>query len=512
MNEMYKWFFQLDIYGATTNEKGVWVLNPGSLYIVNVFTNINESRRIRNFSSDIENQNSIYIIEDIVISIGIDEPNDNIYFDDLRYIVNPLNHHNKRYTFNLRVSNTVNKFYFYLNLRYNLPKSHFSQILTSVMIEVDGLEDNSSKMDLILKSSNINPEEKLPHKTAILYVNNPSEKKIYLQGWAGNNYFSQDIKDYTEKSIADLIIDEKDPKKIRNIFKYLSRNKFSELIIWLREFYNICQSEFSLIIYDKTGFEIPWELIRLDRKLYLGIIANITRWTLIRGVNGYDKLLSFQNFEFSGDIVAYIDDKEIEYSQEERSNLDIYKTDIYFGIPEFVDRISNTLDNIGLIYLACHGIFVHNHKYETSIGSFKNPSNNIVAVDLEEVEEHDTKYRIVFINACHSGRLILDADGPYGLPETALALLAHGYIGTMGPIGCLHAAQIAKKIFHASNSSNSIYIAEILRQIRGHALDTLNKSDTKENWLNFLYTSMYVYYGNPFVFLNISRKSLGNIV
>ena len=104
-----------------------------------------------------------------------------------------------------------------------------------------------------------------------------------------------------------------------------------------------------------------------------------------------------------------------------------------------------------------------------------------------------------------SARLMRDSQGFYGLPEVLLALLAGGYIGTLGPVGMEYAPVIGQQILEAARCSPAgINPAEELRRIRAEAVQQLEQQPSLENMLNFVFAFMYVYYGNPLASLRLT--------
>ena len=112
----------------------------------------------------------------------------------------------------------------------------------------------------------------------------------------------------------------------------------------------------------------------------------------------------------------------------------------------------------------------------------------------------DDRYRpVVFVNATHSADLVLDQGEYYGLPECWLRWCASGYIGLLGPHHSRYATAIAEQLFQASVIDN-LRPAAALQRIRAQVSQEFADcatSEYSEYQEKFLYTFMYVYYGNP---------------
>jgi hypothetical protein len=222
-------------------------------------------------------------------------------------------------------------------------------------------------------------------------------------------------------------------------------------------------------------------------------------------------ILDLRNINRTGKIIAYIDTEGMTYSDKEQENLSNYNTQYCQTIADLFQILNSPIDTTSVIYLATHGIFTYNNKHEIAVGSLHNPTQRLVSIDLESINQPLESRPIVFINACHSARLMKDTFGMYGLPEIALARMAEGYIGTVGPVGSNEATYIAEEILKAASSPQGILIVDVLHKLRTQATRNLMEQPTEENWLMFLYTYMYVYYGNPFIRLIITKQLSGEI-
>jgi hypothetical protein len=345
----------------------------------------------------------------------------------------------------------------------------------------------------------------LPDQTAILHVVQHNDRTIQITGWSKQVPLDQVItlRDFPHNDLARFIEGKVDPDTIRGAVRSFWRRGPVALLKWFKRLQQNYGTPFTLIIADHTDGAIPWELIEVgvEDDTYLGIIANIARWIPVQ-FRTTQVLLKGEPFTHKGQIITYLDDKEVTDITRERHNLERYTTnriDIH-SLSELNSALSLPQQAIGFLYLACHGIFTVNDRHKIAVGSLPTATERLSALDLENIAPHSSRSLLMFVNACHSARLMLDTFGLYGLPEVALARFAYSYIGTMGPVGSRYAATIAHKILKAAaNDPTGVSVTDILRQIRTEAVANLlqNPSDP-EAWRMFLYSFMYVYYGNPF--------------
>src|SRR5207247_6057576 len=120
--------------------------------------------------------------------------------------------------------------------------------------------------------------------------------------------------------------------------------------------------------------------------------------------------------------------QELQHTALEQQVLTLLKADFRDDVKALRLRLAQSLQDVGLVYLACHGIFTYNEKHKAAVGSLKNPADRISAVQSEDLKQLAGARPLFFVNACHSARLMRDSQGFYGLPEVMLALLASGYI------------------------------------------------------------------------------------
>jgi len=67
-----------------------------------------------------------------------------------------------------------------------------------------------------------------------------------------------------------------------------------------------------------------------------------------------------------------------------------------------------------------------------------------------------------------------------------------------------YAPRIAEDFLSEYRNSPSLSVAEVLQSIRAKALRKLQATETDEHAYLFLFTFMYVYYGNPMTVLRLT--------
>jgi hypothetical protein len=369
----------------------------------------------------------------------------------------------------------------------------------------------------LVEAVKILPNATLPDYVAILHVEAPQPDKLRLHGW---NRLVRPLnlvvlKPEIKIGLAEFVEKKVDPDQVRGIIDSVSRHTEPALLKWFQNLLELCDDKQSdkrlcIIIADHTEAEIPWEMIKIRHGEHLGAVCRVSRWIPLRIDKESWWQLEVKEEEHSGDVIAYLDHDEVNYSDVEKDALDQFANMVCQNTVELKRQLSQSLGQVGLVYIGCHGIFTYSKKHEIAVGSLENPKGRISPALLEDLKRQEGKRPVLFINACHSARLMLDVPGLsaervlYGLPEVMMAKLASGYIGTLGPVGSRDAARIAENLLESAREVE-VTPAEWLREIRAKAVKELSQENTLENQLTFIYSFMYVYYGNPLAQLKLTR-------
>jgi hypothetical protein len=267
-----------------------------------------------------------------------------------------------------------------------------------------------------------------------------------------------------------------------------------------------------LVIVDPTGAEIPWEMIRLTRG-YLGAQAEVVRWAPLFEFEAVG--LQLEERDCLGATASFVDAGSSYESGEEGEALGRLGAERLHSLREVYARLARGVEDLGLLYIACHGAVAYPEReadrYQM-LYSHSEPAQRILNLDLEFLDRREARIPAVFMNACHSGRLLGDGGGTFGLPAAFLRKIADGYIGTLGAVSDVQAAAIGARVLRSlRESGRGVRLSEVLRRLRQKAAEDLGapQLDT-EVWRTFLFTFMYVYYGNPLLRIALSATGVLN--
>ena len=375
--------------------------------------------------------------------------------------------------------------------------SEESKPATTMKIRIEG---TYTPVDTgLMKESNVELDALLPELVAMLYVEWEGEEKLCLHGWDYRGHSLLDysvgweiprLADFIEKPELDLSED------LIDTVEEFSRCGPTKLIDWFGILLKIHREKLCVVIADNRNLEIPWEILALDHKSYLGAQAIVVRW---KEVKSYSKLrvLKVGNEALHGSVVAYLDNEEsgIEGSYSEQEALMKLKVKTHKYLKELKQHLIDleTLDGIGLVYLGCYG------GKDKAIEMQRTLSGRLKSLKLGELKVHSSTRPIVFVNAYKSA-VLKQSDG--GQLDVMLARLASSFVGTLGPVAPAYASTVLRRVLKAaSTSSSGIQVAEVLRQLRAEAVREMTES--KRVGENFIHAFMYVYYGNPLILLRL---------
>ncbi|MCL2934980.1 MAG: CHAT domain-containing protein [Trichodesmium sp. MAG_R03] len=276
-----------------------------------------------------------------------------------------------------------------------------------------------------------------------------------------------------------------------------------------------------LIINDRTTFEIPWEMLELKNNDYLGASLVTVRWQDITNPEDLDDVNGLINLEVvekkcCGKIVAYLNTKDLPSVEQEKEILEVFNPTIYHNVRNFFDDLDQVNSEVSLVFIASHGFFKQNLS-ESKLGE-EDETQQISVYDLYEYDfNFFKKGSIVFMNACNSGRLqqndtlkIIDTNPtigqeyPIGFSTFFLEKGAEGVIGTLCKVNDEYAAKISHNFFQEYQKSPHLSVATILKNLRQKAANEYQgQKSNYENKYLFIFTFMYIYYGNPMAKLEL---------
>jgi hypothetical protein len=283
---------------------------------------------------------------------------------------------------------------------------------------------------------------------------------------------------------------------------------------WINDLRAAFDDDLHVVIVDHTGFEIPWELLTLPAseskpKTYLGAAVSTVRWQDIYDDRTLtDRLLQVEEEEHIGHIAAFVDVQGLKGGGTETGILAELRATVEPDLKRLEERLTRPEVGFGLIYLACHGHSAPN-PWKFALGSPTEAGERLELGALHGTELHlfEQSKAVVFINACHSGRMLkedeyLGAEHLRGFPEFFLGQGAVGVIGTTGFVNDKFAAKMANWLLRNLRTTDEP-VSKLLRRWRATVIESLPLTPSEEDKVELLNAFMYVYYGNPLSRLRI---------
>jgi hypothetical protein len=369
----------------------------------------------------------------------------------------------------------------------------------------------------------LKPEQRFPSEFAVIYV---EEKN---GGYVVRAHHAIQRTLHTEPSSSpqlgfdvQMTGKKRTPSGIRGVVNQFSlkNSEARKIRGWLVKLKKLLQEQFAqdleyVVIHDRTDFEIPWEMLNLSPDEYLGSSVVTVRWqdiqVLEEGWDGSEQFtpLDIQTGDCQGNIIAYVNTKDFEGVEDEIKLLSHYNAHCIKDVQEFLRELNQPKKPVGLVFVASHG-FLSEDVFDAALGE-KDKQHRVSLSELcgWDFEFLKSDRSIVFMNACHSGRLRRDSQFTgqrMGLATFFLERGAGGVIGTMGEIEDRYAPKIAQHFLKEYQNAPNQSVAGILRQMREQALKNIKTDPSEENRALFLFTFMYVYYGNPMTVLRLSAS------
>ncbi|MFN6516081.1 MAG: CHAT domain-containing protein [Nostoc sp. CreGUA01] len=362
---------------------------------------------------------------------------------------------------------------------------------------------------------------KPPANVAILHISEYGENKYSV--WGGHLYKKLDRTDPENKpelSLGKQVTEKVYPDEIKKRMKNFSHVNL-ELRKWIKDLRDEFGEHLCLVIADHTDFEIPWEMLELSPyqspHQYIGALITTVRWRkVISIVNDNYIELNFKADMSCGKTVAYVLDTELEGAKDELKTLTklqgtIYKSSEDNSIYKFHTHLQYDYADHSFVYISCHGTFKNSPKeMALGSGSKENQQLNLETLSKFPLNLVQQSQGIVFINACHSARELVDPvirhSYRMGFVELFLAQGARGVIGTLAAVGDIYAAEFACELIKESLCFPQLSVAAILKKLRSKAVENLGDNPTEKQLLSLIYRFMYVYYGNPMTVLRLTRQ------
>ncbi|MBC6461076.1 CHAT domain-containing protein [Actinomadura sp. HBU206391] len=294
------------------------------------------------------------------------------------------------------------------------------------------------------------------------------------------------------------------PADVLSSMRTWSRTK-KRLVRWLDARRAAHGDELQLVIWDQTGYGIPWELFWLERapgsgrtEGWLGGLVTVTRWMSIETAWGETVRDYRSEHTCAGPVAAYVA-ADMEH---DLSLLGPYHFESSDSLPRLAKALEDG-DPLAMVYVACHGT------YGTRLSDCVLGGVPLDRFDPRRFDRLGPAATFVFLNACHSGSLVDDAGrfrdrALRGFAEVFLRSGAAGVLATSGRVGDRQAHEMAGQLFRHLRDHPGRSVAEAVRDLRAEMArltpdDLLDVDGPEGNrrLLPLLYRFMYVFYGSP---------------
>lgn len=370
-------------------------------------------------------------------------------------------------------------------------------------------------------------DKKFDKEVAILYIESEEGQYRVRARTAEQKPLDTQLCTPPELSFSQQLEGDKIPDKLRQISgrmrMFSEENTVARQIRgWLLKLQNTLQTQNQklscIVINDRTDSEIPWEMLELLENQYLGASVVTVRWQDIENTQCWEENSSLINLEFQeehcyGNIVAYTNTTDFKNVEQEITTLNQFSNNCFQNIYDFLAYLEQINSEISLMFIASHGFFG-----DDITQMYLGEDDNKQRISLTQLYDYDfdffkSNYSIVFLNACHSGRLrrdkkldIINHNYRMGFPTFFLKKGARGVIGTLGKVIDQYAAKVTSNFFAEYQRNPHLPVAAILRNIRAEAAKNFRANKTEENRRLFIFTFMYVYYGNPMTVLRLNSS------
>jgi len=294
-------------------------------------------------------------------------------------------------------------------------------------------------------------------------------------------------------SLAD-VADEKPSLEVYQSVDEYCRKDAGELIGWLIGVLAGAPDDLTIVIAEHTDSRVPWEMLVLEKgKPLLGERVMITRWTTVGQYATSRFLDPASETIHQGRVLAFVDDKDLGHIEKETRQLDECASVPCDSLSELQKKLKTFPSDVGLVFLACHGVFAKDAKHEVELKDVKNPSRSVKPLNLAGLPTPERPPAMV-INACHSARLVRTGYGISGFPEFFLGTFARSFLGTIGAVDDEAAGAIGAQLVKEARSPGGIRIAEFLLKIRKQAAEDFKTDNDAWKYVSYF---MYVFYGSP---------------
>ncbi|PSB33755.1 hypothetical protein C7B82_04330 [Stenomitos frigidus ULC18] len=343
-------------------------------------------------------------------------------------------------------------------------------------------------------------ERQFPKDVAILYVEE-REGKLALKAFNAEQDSLEPLKDCPPPPLLpdELKSSQQISDFLGTLVAYRPRKcAMGQFLGWLltlrrtlRETANLELSR--LIINDRTGFEIPWEMLNLPGNETLGTVVQMVRWHDVDDPDTWElmplPLPTLKKHSCQGKILVHAG---VGYNTESHKPFQVLRSYQTVHLPDlqtFFNRLQQAQSEFGLLFIASR--------------EFQCLSKETLKAYLHYTDAMRSNSIVVFIDA----QLFLDGQPSMSYREIAVSFLEGGLKGVIGSLKTLNdpeANQIVQHFFAELDRDRTATIPEILRRLRVKANQRLRQAFNQENCLLYLSTCLYAYYGNQMTVLELT--------
>ncbi|MFC9430831.1 CHAT domain-containing protein [Streptomyces sp. NPDC056987] len=276
-----------------------------------------------------------------------------------------------------------------------------------------------------------------------------------------------------------------------------------------------------VLIWDDTGYELPWETLWLPAEPahglaggLLGALVVMSRWTTLHEVH---RELPHAPGDCAGRVLGYYH----KHMHHDIAAFRPYSHQPHLRMSGFLDALDrHTTERTGLVYMACHGT------YDERVSALSLAEVTWAELDERTMAVLGRDQALVCLNACHSARFVENAGGGEealrGFAELFLRKGAAGIIVTAGEVGDRAARALISRLVQEVMASPRQPVSHALRAFRARAVDDFGPlsdiprarhddgevdHEGQKRVLRLLHSFMFQYYGHPHTTLLLTDRS-----
>ncbi|GIE98935.1 CHAT domain-containing protein [Paractinoplanes rishiriensis] len=293
---------------------------------------------------------------------------------------------------------------------------------------------------------------------------------------------------------------------------------------WLSRLRRQHPRQLTLVIWDYTDHDLPWEMFFLGRQRagpqgpalaadWLGCAATVVRWTKV--VTTADNAVPgpVEPVACAGTVLAYVAaDEAMQPDKALMESLGAVRRETLADLITSLDD-SGESDGVGLIYVACHGDYADDY-----FGFRLDGTISVGDLDGRGLPGLAGARPLVFLNACHSARMVdasadLGENALAGFTEIFLRAGAGGFLGASGAVQEPAAQAVVRDLLGRIRATPDRPVARILQEYRqsvapkGGELPLGDDDATAAALLPFFYGFMYLFFGSPLTTLRLDGEA-----